>query len=151
MLRTLDAFIGSTMTAARKNDAAWTTRLRGQAFKWVSYKGTGAGGTSGSMSSWSEKNAFFCDGTFEVTTFSESSYSGQLSGGGYYSGASSSNGSELGDVTVLQTATGPVLAMLSANGVQAAPLRVGAGVNSPFFGDQEFSPARPNRGCPAAP
>lgn len=139
MEQTLASFIASIVTVPRSTDQNWINALRGRAFQWVSFNSAGNGGSSGSLSRWSQNNAFFCDGTYEITTASESSYSGSLSGGGFYTGGSSSNSTEAGDWTVIQTTSGPVLILLSAQGVQAAVVALGPSGNTFYFGDQEYS------------
>lgn len=139
MQATLDSFVNSTVTVPRLTDQNWVDALRGRAFRWSSYKSTGNGGNSGSLSRWSENNAFFCTGTYEITTRSESTYGGTLSGGAFYGGGSSSNSTEVGDWTVVRTPSGSVLVLLSSTGVQAASITLGTSGNSFYFGDQEFS------------
>ena len=139
MEQTLASFVNSTLTVPRKTDQQWVDGLRGRAFKWSGYKSTGNGGSSGSLSSWSDNNAFFCNGIYEITRYSETTYSGSLSGGAFYGGGSSSNSTEAGDWTVIQTASGPALILLSAQGLQAALVTVGPSGNTFYFGDQEFS------------
>ena len=144
MEQTLGNFIGSTLTVPRLTDQQWVAALKGRAFQWTSYRSAGNGGNSGSLSSWSENNAFFCDGTYDVTRSSESSYSGSLSGGSFYTGGGSSSSTESGDWTVLQTQAGPVLILLSAQGLQAEVISLGPSGNSFYFGDQEFSLTGPH-------
>lgn len=139
MQQTLESLVSSTLTVRRQTDQTWVDGLRGKAFKWVAYKSTGSGGTSGSLSRWSDNNAFFCDATYEITRYSESSFSGSLSGGGFYTGGGSSSSTEAGDWTVVRTANGPVLILLSGDGIQAAFVTQGPSGNSFYFGDQEFS------------
>ncbi|GEM_PF-1029935 len=147
MQRTLDRFTSSSVVAPRPIDEQWTQLIAGKMFQWGSFSSAGNGGSSGSLQRWSQNNAFFCQGTYEITKQSESSYSGNLSGGGFYTGGGSSSSTEAGDWTVLKTDQGPLMLMLSANGVQAAIVRIGSSGNSIIFADQEFSFVRPHS-CP---
>lgn len=145
MARVLNSFTDSTLTVPRKTRQDLIDVISGKSFLWVKSSAAGSGGSSGSLQRWTEKRAFFCPGTYEVTTQSESSYSGNLSGGGFYTGYSSSNSSEAGDWTIIDTDAGPALIMISGNGVDAALVRLGG--NSMFFGDQQFDYQRPHA-CP---
>ena len=147
MEQTLGKMVASTVLVPRQVDTQWVNALAGKAFYWVSSSSTGNGGTSGSLSRWTQKNAFFCAGTYEITTQSESSYSGTLSGGGVYGGGSSSNSTEAGDWTVIQTSAGPVMIMASSSGFQSALVTIGPSGNSFYFGDQEFAFSKANS-CP---
>lgn len=147
MEATLGSFVNSTLTVRRLTDQGWVDSLTSRAFQWSSYRSSGNGGNSGSLSSWSQNNAFFCVGTYEITTQSESSYGGTLSGGSFYSGGSSGNSTEAGDWTVLRTPSGPVLVLLSGSGVRAASISLGPSGNSFYFGDQEYSLSGPHS-CP---
>jgi hypothetical protein len=147
MERVLQQFSGSIVVTPRATDAQAVNAIAGRAFSWASYKSTGNGGTSGSLSRWSEKNAFFCKGTYEITTRSESSYGGSLSGGAFYTGGSSSSSTEAGDWTVIKTASGTVMVMISSSGIQAALISATPAGNGFYFGDNEFSFSRMNP-CP---
>ncbi len=136
MERVVNAFVSSTVTVARKTRADLVSAIAGKSFVWVKSTSVGSGGTSGSLSGWKQNNAFFCPGTYEITTYSESSYSGSLSGGAFYTGGSSSNSTEAGDWTIIDTDSGPILVMISSEGAKAAVIRIEG--NSIFFGDQQF-------------
>jgi hypothetical protein len=141
MQRTLNSFTDSAVLVARKTDTQMVQAIAGHAFTWAAYHSTGNGGSSGSLSSWSQNNAFFCLGTYEITRNSESSYSGNLSDGGFYTGGSSSRSTETGDWTVIQTPTGPLMLMLSEQGVQTAIVSIDPSGRSIYFGDQQFDGA----------
>lgn len=143
--RVLGELVASVLTVPRATQADLVNLLAGKSFTWVKAANTGNGGNSGSLQRWSEKNAFFCAGTFEVTTRSESSFSGNVSGGGFYAGSSSSSSTDAGDWTVIGTAGGPVLVMISAGGASAALLQISG--NSVIFGDQQFDYRAPHL-CP---
>jgi len=147
MEQTLEKMAASTLVASRDIDTQWVQAIAGRAFQWVKSTSVGNGGTSGSLSRWSQKNAFFCAGTYEITTQSESSYSGTLSGGAVYGGGSSSTSTEAGDWTVIRTPAGPLMLMASSSGFQGAILQLGNGGNSFLFGDQEYSFLKPHL-CP---
>lgn len=68
-----------------------------------------------------------------------------MSGGGFYTGYSNSSSTDAGDWTVIETANGPVLVMISASGASAAFLQVSG--NSVVFGDQQFDYRAPHA-CP---
>lgn len=139
MEQTLGSFINSTLTVPRLTDQQWVSGLKGRAFQWTSYKSVGSGGNTGSLSSWSENNAFFCDGSYEITRNGETTYGGNLSGGGFYSGGGSQSSTEAGDWTVLQTPAGSVLVLLSSKGLDAEPVTLGPSGNTFYFGDQEYT------------
>lgn len=141
MMSTLKQFMDSLVLAPRPTDENFVNLLTGRAFTWSSASSAGNGGASGSLSRWSQNNAYFCQGTYEVSRFSESSFSGNLSGGAFYTGGSSSQSTETGDWTVLTTPQGPALIMMSSQGVQAALVQVGQNGNSILFGDQVFDVA----------
>jgi hypothetical protein len=141
MRATLKQFTDSLILAPRPTDQAFVNLLTGRAFTWSNASSAGNGGNNGSLSRWSQNNAYFCQGTYEVSRFSESSFSGNLSGGAFYTGGSSSQSTETGDWTVLTTPQGPALIMMSSQGVQAAPVQVGQNGNSIIFGDQVFDVA----------
>ena len=143
MERVLNDFVTSTVTVARKTRADLVSAIAGKSFVWVKSSSVGSGGTSGSLSSWKQNNAFFCPGTYEITTYSESSYGGNLSGGAFYTGGSSSNSTEAGDWTIIDTDSGPILVMISSEGAQAEVIRIQG--NSIFFGDQQFDYKRAHR------
>jgi hypothetical protein len=137
MNRVLEDFVQSTLTVPRQTRQDLVDLISGKAFAWTKSSNVGSGGTSGSLLSWSENNAFFCPGTYEITRRSESSFSGNLSGGGFYTGVSSSNSTEQGDWTIIDSPVGPVLVMVSSSGFQGAPISIQG--NTVLFGDQEFS------------
>lgn len=140
--RVLSELMTSVVTVPRATRADLVLRLSGRAFVWTKASNSGAGGSSGSLQRWTEKNAFFCPGTFEVTSRSESSFSGNVSGGGFYTGGSTSSSTETGDWTVIDAAGGPVLVMISSSGASAAFLQVSG--NSVIFGDQQFDERGPH-------
>lgn len=143
--RVLGDFVASTVTVPRQTRTDLVNLISGKSFSWAKSSSTGNGGSSGSLSRWSENNAFFCPGTYEITTRSESSYSGTLSGGGFYGGGSSSSSTEAGDWTIIDTPAGPGMIMLSSSGVQSALISVSG--NTVYFGNQEFAYSRPHF-CP---
>lgn len=143
MERVLGALTASTVTTPRDTRSDLVTLIAGKAFSWARSTSAGNGGDYGSMSRWSQNNAFFCPGTYEITTYSESSYSGNLSGGSVYSGGSSSRSTEAGDWTIVNTPSGPAMIMISSSGFQASLLTLSG--NSVVFGNQQFDYAGPNR------
>lgn len=136
MQRVLTELIQSTIVVPRQTRTDLVNLIAGKSFLWVKSTSTGSGGNSGSLQRWTERNAFFCPGTYEITTRSESSFSGNLSGGGFYTGSSSSQSTEAGDWTIIETPAGPALVMLSNAGGQAALIRIEG--NSVIFGEQQF-------------
>jgi hypothetical protein len=143
--RVLDDFVASTVTVPRQTRADLVTLISGKAFSWAKSTSVGGGGGSGSLSSWSQNNAYFCPGTYEISTFAETTYSGNLSGGAFYTGGSSNNSTEVGDWTIVDSPSGPVMVMVSSSGFQAALFSVVG--NSVLFGDQQFDYSGP-RSCP---
>jgi hypothetical protein len=145
MERVLNDFTQSVVTVPRRTRTDLVDIISGKAFLWVKASNAGNGGNYGSLQRWTQKNAFFCQGTYEITTQSESSYSGNLSGGGFYTGYSNSNSSETGDWTIVETDAGPAMIMLSTAGADAALIRIAG--NSVYFGEQQFDYQRP-QACP---
>lgn len=143
--RVLNELTASVITIPRNTRTDLVNAIAGKSFTWVKAANTGNGGTSGSLQRWTEKNAFFCPATFEITTQSESSFSGNLSGGGFYSGYSNSSSTEAGDWTVIDTPSGPAMVMISSTGSTAAFIQVSG--NSVIFGDQQFD-FRAFHACP---
>jgi hypothetical protein len=143
--RVLGELMASVVVVPRATRPDLVSLLSGKSFSWVKAANAGNGGNSGSLQRWTEKNAFFCPGTFEVTTRAESSFSGNVSGGGFYTGYSNSSSTDAGDWTVIETANGPVLVMISASGASAAFLQISG--NSVIFGDQQFDFRAPHA-CP---
>jgi hypothetical protein len=135
----------SVVTVPRNTRTDLVQLLSGKSFIWVKASNSGNGGNSGSLQRWTEKNAFLCPGTYEITTQSESSFSGNLSGGAFYNGYSNSNSTEAGDWTIIETASGPIMVMISSNGSAAAPIQIQG--NSVVFGDQQFD-FRGSHQCP---
>jgi hypothetical protein len=145
MERVLGELLATTVTVPRNTRTDLVGALAGKSFTWVKAAQAGNGGGSGSLQRWTEKNAFLCAGTYEITTQSESSFSGNVSGGGFYTGYSNSSSTEAGDWTIVETATGPVMVMISGTGGAAAFLQVSG--NSVIFGDQQFDYRAPHA-CP---
>lgn len=146
MQRVLNDFTQSTVVVPRRTRTDLVNVIAGKSFVWVKAANVGSGGTSGSLQRWTQKNAFFCPGTYEITTQSESSFSGNLSGGGFYTGYSNSNSTEAGDWTIIDTDFGPAMIMMSDSGVNAALLTITG--NSVIFGDQQFDYQRPHACAP---
>ncbi len=144
--RVLNDFTQSTVVVPRRTRTDLIDVIARKSFVWVKSANVGSGGTSGSLQRWTQKNAFFCPGTYEITTQSESSFSGNLSGGGFYSGYSNSNSTEAGDWTIIDTDFGPAMIMMSDSGVNAALLTITG--NSVIFGDQQFDYQRPHACAP---
>lgn len=136
MTRVLNEFVDSIISVPRNTRTDLVDLLSGKSYEWVQSVNTGSGGSTGSLSRWTQKRAFLCPGTYEITTESESSYSGNVSGGAFYSGYSSSSSTEVGEWTIIDTAQGPVMVMMSSNGGQAALLQVSG--NTVNFGNQQF-------------
>jgi hypothetical protein len=147
MQRVLNDLGTSVITVPRNTRTDLVNAIAGKSFTWVKAANTGNGGTSGSLQRWTEKNAFFCAATYEITTQSESSFSGNLSGGGFYTGYSNSSSTEAGDWTIIDTPSGPAMVMISSTGSAAAFIQITG--NSVIFGDQQFDFRAPHS-CPSS-
>ncbi len=70
MQNVLNEFTSSTVTVERRTRTDLINIIAGKEFVWVKSSSAGNGGNSGSLQSWSQNNAFFCPGIYEITTSS---------------------------------------------------------------------------------
>ncbi|MCC6231854.1 MAG: immunoglobulin domain-containing protein [Verrucomicrobiales bacterium] len=143
----VERFAATTKTTRRATNNNLVNALHGRSFQWAGdsrdwYNGNLNG--SASLSSWSEKFAFFCaNGTIEINTKSTGYASTRQSGGWsstYMSLSYDSSTTEYGQFAVVTDPQyGDVLLLATLKGYQVAPVRI-LGDGQLLVGDQRLAP-----------